>query len=68
MNAVISVGSRVRFSYGHLMQTVTFTARVVKVEGEFAWVEMPARVRALSFPPLGGKRYGKYAISGLVAA
>lgn len=61
----IAVGTRVRFTHSHVMQTVTFSARVVKLDGAYAWVEMPARVRALPFPPIGGKRYGKYLIANL---
>ena len=62
----IHVGSKVRFRHYHLLQIVDFTARVVRLDGDFAWVEMPARVRRLPFPPLGGKRYGKYRVSSLV--
>lgn len=64
---MVAIGTRCKFQHptsnGGL---VTFTAKVVKVEGDFAWVEMPLRVRQMPFPPLGGKRYGKYAIAKLV--
>lgn len=65
----ITVGSVVRFSHplssGGLLN---FNAKVVKLEGTYAWVEMPERVRSIPFAPLGGKRYGKYAIAALKAA
>jgi hypothetical protein len=48
--------------------TVRFTAKVVKLDGEYAWVEMPARIRRIPFPPIDGKRYGKYLIANLVIA
>jgi hypothetical protein len=42
--------------------TITFSARIVKREADGAvWVEIPARVRAVAFPPVGGKRYAKFA-------
>lgn len=64
----IAVGTKVRFSTTHSdMSTITFSARVVKLDGKGnAWVEMPERVRNLPFPPLGGKRYGLYPIQSLV--
>lgn len=58
----MKIGSRIRFRHptsngGH----VTFTARVVKIEDNGdVWVEIPTRVRSMPFPPLGGKRYGRY--------
>jgi len=68
-NNNITIGTRVRFS--HPLSnggTLTFTAKVVKLDGEWAWVEMPERVRTIPFPPLGGKRYGKYRATDLVIA
>lgn len=69
MAKTIAVGTKVRFSHptsnGGL---VRFSAKVVKIENDYAWVEMPERVRRMPFPPLGGKRYGKYLISALVGA
>ena len=47
---------------------LTFIARVVKLQDEKAWVEMPARVRGIPFAPLGGKRYGLYKVKDLVLA
>jgi hypothetical protein len=66
MNTQSLVGRKARFSHTHLMQTVNFTARVVRDEGDgTAWVEMPARVRKLPFPPLGGKRFARYPVASL---
>ncbi len=45
---------------------IRFTARVVRDEGETLWVEMPARIRSLPFPPLDGKRFGKFRRSDVV--
>jgi hypothetical protein len=59
------INRRCKFAHEHLFQTVHFSARIVKVEGDHAWVEIPARIRALPFPPLGGKRYGLFPISKL---
>jgi hypothetical protein len=64
----IAVGTKVRFSHNHLFQRISFSARVVKVVNDKAWVEMPERVRRLPFPPLGGKRYGLFPISALQTA
>lgn len=63
----VTIGTKVRFrlstSDGGY---VTFSARVVKFQGDdHVWIEMPPRVRSLPFPPLGGKRYGLYAIATL---
>ena len=65
----IEVGTRVKFS--HSLSNggmLTFIARVVKLQDEKAWVEMPARVRGIPFAPLGGKRYGLYKVKDLVLA
>ena len=35
----ITVGTRLSFSHDHLLQTVRFTARVVKIEDEYVWVD-----------------------------
>jgi hypothetical protein len=66
----LALGTRVRFSHPTSNGgTVTFTARVVKQAGNGrVWVEMPARVRRMPFPPLGGKRYGLYNVADLVVA
>lgn len=65
----VTVGTKVRFTHPTSNGgTVRFTAKVVRLDGEYAWVEMPARVRSMPFPPLGGKRYGKYRTSQLVEA
>ena len=68
MDNTFRVNDKVRFSHHHVLQAVTFAARIVKIDGAFAWVEMPPRVRRLPFPPIGGKRYGKYEMSKLVRA
>ena len=70
MNAAnCKIGTKVVFDHplsdGGMLR---FSARVVKLAGENAYVEMPARVRAIPFPPLGGKRYGLFPIAKLVAA
>jgi hypothetical protein len=67
MSKDIAVGTRVRFSHPTSNGgTVTFMAVVRRLEGDSAWVEMPARVRRMPFAPLGGKRYGKYKVADLV--
>lgn len=69
MAKTILPGTRVRFTHPTSNGgEVRFTAKVIKVEGDRAWVEMPERVRHMPFPPLGGKRYGLYDISKLVVA
>lgn len=62
------VGRKARFSTTHSDGSIiTFSARIAKDNGDgTAWVEMPTRVRQLPFPPLGGKRFGRYLISKLV--
>jgi hypothetical protein len=64
------IGRRARFSISNSNGSViTFTAPIVKLQGDdMVWIEMPARVRRLPFPPLGGKRYGLFPISTLVFA
>ncbi len=65
--ATIEIGTRCVFSHPTSNGgQVTFSAKVVKVDGDSAWVEMPDRVRRMPFAPLGGKRYGKYPMSALV--
>lgn len=67
MTNAIQVGTVVRFTHPTSNGgTVTFSARVVKMQGDHAWVEMPQRVRTMPFPPIGGKRYGLYPVSSLV--
>lgn len=61
----MKIGNKVRFSFSHLLETVVFSARIVKIKGEFAWVEIPEQIRNLPFPPLKGKRYGIYKIKDL---
>lgn len=57
----MKVGDRVKFRHSHLMDTIVFSARVVKIDTDgMVWVEIPTRVRELPFPPLQGKRYGKF--------
>jgi hypothetical protein len=64
-----TVGARVRFTHPTSAGgTVRFSARVVRIDGDYAWVEMPERIRRIPFPPIGGKRYGKYRITDLVLA
>jgi len=51
---------------------ILYSAKVVKACGEYAqpdqtWVEIPARVRALRFPPYGGRRYVAFKTSGIAA-
>jgi hypothetical protein len=41
-------------------------APVAKIEGEFACVRFPEKVRNLPFPRVGGEKYGKVAIAKLV--
>lgn len=66
--AKIAVGSKIRFSHPTSNGgTLTFTAKVVKIAGDLAWVEIPERVRLVPFPPVGGKRYAAYAVSKLAA-
>jgi hypothetical protein len=41
--------------------TVTFNAKIVKRETDGSvWVEIPARVRRMPFPPVGGKRFARF--------
>ena len=70
LSAPSLVGRKARFSTSHSDGSViTFSARIVKDNNDgTAWVEMPKRVRELPFPPLGGKRYGRYRIADLVYA
>lgn len=64
MNA-IAIGSKLRFRYDHLFETVTFSAFVVKVEGERAYVRIPPRIRQLPFPPFKGFGHFQMKITGI---
>jgi len=69
MAKTLTVGTKVLFTHPTSNGgTVRFSARVVKLQGDSVWVEMPERVRAMPFPPIGGKRYGLYKLSDLVVA
>jgi acetyltransferase-like isoleucine patch superfamily enzyme len=40
---------------------ISYSARIVRTNPDNTiWVEIPARVRALPFPPYGGKRYAQF--------
>ena len=62
------LGRKARFSHSLSNGAiVNFTASIVKLaHDDQVWVEMPARVRQLPFPPLGGKRYGLFPVSKLI--
>ena len=60
------IGRKARFHCDQATgERVTYSARIVKVDGANAWVEIPERVRTLPFPPHGGKRYALFAIHSL---
>jgi hypothetical protein len=59
----ITCGTVLRFAHQHVLQTVVYSAKVVKLDGEYVWVEIPQRIQRLPFPPAQGKRYGKYLAS-----
>lgn len=61
--AKIEVGSKVSLTHptsngGY----ITFKAKVVKLEDDAYWVEIPPSVRRIPFPPVGGKRYAKFMV------
>jgi len=49
------VGRFVQFRYGHLLETITFRARIVRETDDSVTVRVPDRVRAIPFPP-GGRQ------------
>jgi hypothetical protein len=51
MAHTFQLGDKVRFQHTHVLEVVYFTARVVKLDGEHVWLEVPERVRRLPFPP-----------------
>jgi hypothetical protein len=60
-NKPIAVGEKIRFSTTHSDGSVIlYSAPVVKIESRGVWVAIPARVRALPFPPCNGKRFALY--------
>lgn len=63
----IQVGTKVKFQFNHLFQTVKYTARVIRVnDNGTATVRIPDRVMSLPFPPFGpGKNVATYEISKL---
>lgn len=48
------VGDKIRFSHGHLLQTVVFTVVITKVTETHVSFVVPSRVRSLPFPPFNG--------------
>lgn len=60
------IGRKVRLATTNSdMSVVSYSARIVKIDGANAWVEIPDRVRSLPFPPYNGKRYALFAITSL---
>jgi hypothetical protein len=58
----VKVGDKITRTCTHSDGSVIrYAAKVVKVDATTYWVEIPARVRALPFPPFGGKRYAQFA-------
>lgn len=50
--ARIAVGDRVRYTFTHVLQTVTVVATVARVSDDRVWLRFSARVMALPFPPV----------------
>ena len=64
------IGRRARFSLSLSNGDIaTYSAAIVKVGPKdkpgTVWIEIPARVRMLPFPPIGGKRYGLFLATNL---
>ena len=63
----LQIGDKVRLATtASAGETVAYTATVRKIDGTTVWVEIPAKVRRLRFPPYNGHRYVQFAISTLV--
>ena len=63
----IKIGTKAKFSFNHLFQTITYSAVIRRINDDgTVWVEIPRRLRELKpCAPLGGKRFGKYRIEDL---
>lgn len=65
----LQVNDKIRLTNNRLLETITYTATVVKVQGDCVWVEVPAHLRNLRmFPVNNGKRYAKFLMADVANA